>query len=89
MFERGEQREYTSTSQGNITRNITNWNNLSHGIIKGGELIEHNNMLIRVKVSSNDHKYGIISKNPSLKGIEIFIKEYLILEYQVELRNKF
>jgi hypothetical protein len=33
-----------------------------------GKIIEHKDRLIRVKVSSNDHKYDILSKTPSLKG---------------------
>jgi hypothetical protein len=40
------------------------------------------------EVSSNDHKYGILSKNPSLKGLGIFINEYLIPEDQDEIRKE-
>jgi hypothetical protein len=43
-----------------------------------GKIIEHKDRLIHVKVSSNDHKYGILSKSPSLKGSGIFINEDLI-----------
>ena len=45
--------------------------------------------MIRVKVSCNDHKYSILSKSLSLKGSGIFINEYLIPEYQDELRKEF
>jgi hypothetical protein len=43
-----------------------------------GKIIEHKDRLIHVKVSSNDHKYGILSKTLSLKGSRIFINEDLI-----------
>ena len=42
-------------------------------------------MLICIRVSSNNHKYGILSKTPSVKEIEKFINEDLIIEDQVEL----
>jgi hypothetical protein len=35
-----------------------------------GKIIKHKDRLIHVKVSSNDHKYGILSKYLSLKGLE-------------------
>jgi hypothetical protein len=44
--------------------------------------------LIRVKVSCIDHKYSILSKSPSLKGLGIFINEDLIPEDQAELRKE-
>jgi hypothetical protein len=44
--------------------------------------------LIRVKVSSNDHKNIILSKSPSLKESGIFINEYLICDDQSELRKE-
>jgi hypothetical protein len=44
--------------------------------------------LIRVKVSCNDHKYNILSKSQSLKGLGIFINEDLISEDQAELRKE-
>jgi hypothetical protein len=53
-----------------------------------GKIIEHKDRLIHVKVSCNDHKYGILSKSPSLKGSRIFINEDLIPEDQVELRKE-
>ena len=42
-----------------------------------GELTENKGRLIRIKVSSTDHKYDILSKTSSLKGTRIFINEYL------------
>ena len=39
--------------------------------------------MIRIKVSSTDHKYGILSKTSSLKGTGIFINED-----QAELRKE-
>ena len=51
------------------------------GLIKEkrlGKTIEHKDRLIWVMVSSNAHKYDILSKTPSLKGSRIFINEYLI-----------
>ena len=53
-----------------------------------GKIIDHKDTLIRVKVSCNDHKYSILSKSPSLKGLGIFINEDLIPEDQVELRKE-
>jgi hypothetical protein len=44
--------------------------------------------MICVKVSYNDHKYGLLSEFPNLKGLGIFINEYLIPEEQVEFRKK-
>jgi hypothetical protein len=44
--------------------------------------------LIHVKVSCNDHKYSILSKSPSLKGLAIFINEDLIPEDKAELRKE-
>ena len=49
---------------------------------------QHKDKLICIEVRFNDHKYGILNKNPSLKGIRIFINEDLIPEDQVELRKK-
>jgi hypothetical protein len=43
-----------------------------------GKIIEHRDRLFHVKVSCNDHKYGILDKSPSLKGSGIFIDEDLI-----------
>jgi hypothetical protein len=43
---------------------------------------------MRVKVSCIDHKYSILSKSPSLKGLGIFINEDLIPEDQDELRKE-
>ena len=45
-------------------------------------------MLICVKVSSDGHKYGILSKSPSLKGLGIFINEDCIPKYQATLRKE-
>jgi hypothetical protein len=53
-----------------------------------GKIIENKDRLIRVKVSSNDHKYGILTKIPRLKGSRIFMNEDLIPEDQDELRNE-
>jgi hypothetical protein len=53
-----------------------------------GKIIENKDRLIQVKVSSNDHKYGILNKTPSLKGSGIFINEDLIPEDQAELRKE-
>jgi hypothetical protein len=44
--------------------------------------------LICVKLSCNDHKYNILSKSLSLKGLGIFINENLISENQVELKKE-
>jgi hypothetical protein len=52
-----------------------------------GKIIEHKNRSIRVKVSSNDHKYDIFGKFVSLKGSRIFINEDIIPEDQDELRK--
>ena len=53
-----------------------------------GKLTENKGRLIQIKVSSTDHKYGILSKNSSLKGTRIFINEDLIREDQAELRKE-
>jgi hypothetical protein len=53
-----------------------------------GKIIEHKDMLIHVKVTSNDHKYGILSKSLSLKDLGIFINEDNILEDQAQLRKE-
>jgi hypothetical protein len=44
--------------------------------------------LICIKVNCNDHKYSILNKYLSLKGLGIFINEDLIPEDQVELRKE-
>jgi hypothetical protein len=44
--------------------------------------------LICVKVSCNGHKYNILGKYSSLKGLGIFINEDLIPKDQVELRKE-
>jgi hypothetical protein len=54
-----------------------------------GKIIDHEDRLIYVKVSCNDHKYNILSKSSSLKGSQIFINEDLIPEDQAELRKEF
>ena len=51
-------------------------------------LIENKGKLIQIKVSSNDYKYDILSKNSSLKGTRIFINEDIIPEDQAELRKE-
>ena len=43
-----------------------------------GKLIENKERLMRVKVSSTEQKYNILSKTSSLKGSRIFINEGLI-----------
>ena len=43
-----------------------------------GKIIEHRDRLIHFKVSSNDLKYGTLSKTSSLEGSIIFLIEYLI-----------
>jgi len=53
-----------------------------------GKLTENKGRLIRIKVSSTDHKYDILSKTSSIKGMGIFINEYLIPEDQEELRKE-
>ena len=53
-----------------------------------GKLNENKGRLIRIKASSTNHKYDILSKNSSLKGTRIFINEDLIPEDQVELRKE-
>ena len=53
-----------------------------------GKLPENKERLIRIKVSSVDHKYDILSKTLSLKGTGIFINEDLIREDQAELRKE-
>jgi hypothetical protein len=53
-----------------------------------GKIIDHEDRLIRVKVSCNDHKYSILNKSSSLKGSGIFINEDLIPEDQAELRKE-
>jgi len=40
-----------------------------------GKIIKHKDRLIRVKVSSNDHKFDILSKTPSFKKSKIFINQ--------------
>jgi hypothetical protein len=52
------------------------------------KIIEHKNRLICAKVSSNDHKYGILSETWSLKRSEIFINEDCIPKDQTELRKE-
>jgi hypothetical protein len=42
---------------------------------------------VRVMVISNSHKYGILTKTPSLKGYVIFINEYLIPKDQAQLES--
>jgi hypothetical protein len=54
-----------------------------------GKTIENKDRLFQLKVISNDHKYIILKKTPSLKWSIIFINEDLILEDQVELRKEF
>ena len=44
--------------------------------------------MVRVKVSCNNHKYGILSKCLNLKGLGIFINEDLFLEDQAKLRKQ-
>ena len=53
-----------------------------------GKLTENKGRLIRIKVSSTDHKYNILSKSSRLKGTGIFINEDLIPEDQAELRKE-
>ena len=53
-----------------------------------GKLTENKGRLIRIKVSSTDHKHNILSKTSSLKGTGIFINEDLIPEDQAELRKE-
>jgi hypothetical protein len=53
-----------------------------------GKIIEHKDRLIWVMVSSNAHKYDILSKTLSLKGSGIFINEDLIPEDQAKLRKE-
>jgi hypothetical protein len=53
-----------------------------------GKIIEHKDKLIQVKVSCNDHKYSILGKSPSIKGLGIFINEDLIPKDKVELRKE-
>ena len=53
-----------------------------------GKLNENKGRLIRIKASSTNHKYDILSKTLSLKGTGIFINEDLILEDQAELRKE-
>ena len=53
-----------------------------------GKLTENKGRLIRIKVSSTDHKHDILSKTSSIKGTRIFINEDLIPEDQVELRKE-
>ena len=50
------------------------------------KIIDHKDRLIYV--SCNDHKYNILSKSLSLKGLGIFINEDLIPEDQAELRKE-
>ena len=47
-------------------------------------LTEKKERLIQIKVSSTDHKYDILSKTSTLKGMRIFINEDLIPEDQVQ-----
>ena len=44
--------------------------------------------MICVNVSCNHHKYSILSKSLSLKGLGIFINEDLVPEDQAELSKK-
>ena len=53
-----------------------------------GKLIENKERLIRVKVSSNEQRYNILSKTSSLKGLGIFINEDLIPKDMDELRKE-
>jgi len=53
-----------------------------------GKLTENKGRLTRIKVSSTNHKYDILSKTSSLKGTGIFINEDLIPEDQAELRKE-
>ena len=53
-----------------------------------GKLIENKERLIQVKVSFTEQKYKILRKTSSLKGLRIFINEYLIPEDHVELRKE-
>ena len=43
-----------------------------------GKLIENKERIIRVKVISTEQKYNILTNKSSLKGLGIFINEYLI-----------
>ena len=52
-----------------------------------GKLTENKGRLIRIKVSSTDHKYDILSKTSSLKGAGIFLNEDLIPQDQAESRQ--
>ena len=61
---------------------------MSHKATRLGKLNENKVRLIRIKVSSTDNKYDILSKTSSLKGTRIFINEYLIQEDQEELRKE-
>jgi len=62
--------------------------NPDHRNKEARKIIEHKYRLNRVKVSPNDHKYGVLSKNLSLKGSGIFINEHLIPRDKVELRKE-
>jgi len=53
-----------------------------------GKFTENKGRIIRIKVSSTNHKYDILRKISSLKGTGIFINEDLIPEYQAELRKE-
>ena len=53
-----------------------------------GKLTANKERMIRIKVSSTNHLYDILSKTSSLKGMGIFINEDLIPEDQVELRKE-
>jgi len=53
-----------------------------------GKLTVNKGRLIRIKVSSTDHEYDILSKTSSLKGTGIFINDDLIPEDQAELRKE-
>jgi len=53
-----------------------------------GKLTKNKGRLIRIKVSSTDHKHDILSKTSSLKGTGIFINEDLIPKDQAELRKE-
>ena len=46
------------------------------------KLTKNKGRLIRIKVKSTDSKYDMLSKTSSLKGMRIFINEYLIPEDQ-------
>jgi len=53
-----------------------------------GKLTKNKGRLIRIKLSSTNHKYDILSKTSSLKGTRIFINEDLIPKDQAKLRKE-